>query len=46
MNEIHMNSAGWLFLGATWGAILVLTAFCVLRLFRASRKRDSGGPQE
>lgn len=38
---------GWCFLTAGWGSIFALTAFCVIRLFRARRRQPetTAGPQ-
>lgn len=41
MNEVHMTTAGWFFLGATWGAVIMVTAYCVCRLLRSQKRSGS-----
>ena len=47
-NTTHMTTAGWLFLGFAWTAVLALTVFCFAKLFTVKRrdKPDDEGKHE
>jgi hypothetical protein len=36
-DSTRLTPAGWIFLSASWGAILWLTVWCIYRLTKSSR---------